>query len=69
MSKQFKVSFNSGTGHDDLDEENEAGEFGSPAIYEFDTEAERQAFLKGVDMSREVMNGWADAWIEALEVN
>jgi len=67
--RKFKVSFNSGTGHDDLDEENEAGEFGTPSIYEFDTEAERQAFLKGVDLTREVTDGWVDAWVEAQEVN
>jgi len=59
----FKVSFNSGTGHDDVDEENETGERGEPTIYSFETEAERDAFLKGVAITDEVMNGWVDAWV------
>lgn len=60
----YKVSFNSGTGHDDLDEENEDGKFSEPSIYEFGTEAEREAFLLGVNITSEVMDGWVDAWVE-----
>lgn len=61
----FKVSFNSGTGNDDLDEENKAGKHGKPHILEFDTYAERAAFLQGVYLTSEVTNGWVDAWVEA----
>jgi hypothetical protein len=60
----FKVSFNSGTGHDDLDEENEDGEHGEPAIYEFKTEAEADAFIQGAQLAAEVTDGWVDAWVE-----
>lgn len=60
---KFKVSYPHGSGHDDLDEENEHGEFGPPRVYEFDTEAEMRAFLLGVDDTAEVMNGYAEAWV------
>lgn len=62
---KYRVSFNSGTGHDDIDEDESPGD---PTFVEFATEAERAAFLKGVDMTREVMNGWVDAWVDAHEV-
>ena len=49
----FKVSFNSGTGNDDLDEENEAGKHGFSCCSVVDIEAERKAFLLGVNMTDE----------------
>ena len=64
----YKVSFNSGTGHDDVDEENGDGKFGRADVIEFDTEEERRAFILGVNMVAEVTNGWADAWIEVKSV-
>jgi hypothetical protein len=63
----FKVKITSGTGHDDLDAENEAGaEF--PEFIEFTTGAERNAFLRGVCLAQERLAGWIDAWIETEEV-
>ena len=55
----FKVSFQSGTGHDDPSEKVE-----EPHTLEFDTYAERAAFLKGVYLTSEAMDGWVDAWVE-----
>lgn len=55
----FKVSFQSGTGHDDPSEKVE-----EPHTLEFDTHAERAAFLQGVSLTSEAMDGWVDAWVE-----
>jgi hypothetical protein len=61
MSK-FKVRFRSGTGHDPEEDPDESD--GGPEIREFNTEAERRAFIEGIDLAREMMTGWVDAWIE-----
>jgi hypothetical protein len=58
----FKVSFLSTTGHDEDEGSNE------PTIFEFKTEAERAAFMKGVDVTGEVMNGWVDATVYVKKV-
>lgn len=59
-SQKFKVQITSGTGHDEENDE--------PEIYEFDTAAEREAFIKGINLASEVMDGWIDAWIVAEHV-
>lgn len=64
MSK-FRVRFESGTGHDDIDKDVSPG---GPSVVEFNTREEREAFLLGVTMTYEVMNGWVDAWVEAERV-
>ncbi len=58
----FNVSLKSGTGHgDDPDDE--------PTIYEFQTEAERLAFINGVNVAAELTDGWVDGWVEAKAVD
>jgi hypothetical protein len=58
----FKVSFQGFNGHDDDpavdDSDNE------PTILEFNTEAERSAFIQGCNMTAEVMHGWLEAAVE-----
>jgi hypothetical protein len=67
----FKVSFDSGTGHDDLDDldrEPENARSTEPEIIEFETAEERRAFMLGANKAAEVTNGWVDAWIEVKAV-
>lgn len=60
----FKVSFKGFTGH----EESDADQSGEPDILEFDTEAERAAFIQGCNMTAEVTDGWVDAHIEVERI-
>lgn len=57
----FKVSVRSGNGHDEP-EEPEA------EIIEFATEAEQVAFIRGVNLTVEVMDGWVNSWVLAKEI-
>ena len=65
----YKVSFNSGTGHDEIDQGAEGEQALAPDIIEFGTDAERKAFLLGVNMATEVTNGWVDAWVEVKRLD
>ena len=58
----FKVRITQGTGHEDMDADFEQGE-GFPRFLEFDSEAERRAYIKGVNDAYEAMEGYVDAWI------
>lgn len=62
---KFKVKVYSGTGHEEIDNEDECPE----SIYEFDTEAERRAFIKGVSLASGVMDGWRDAYCDAEKID
>jgi len=64
----FWVAVRHGSGHDDLDEANEVGENASPDFYKFNTEAECDAFLKGIAIASDVMDGFVNAWVEAEKV-
>ena len=62
---EHMVSFKSGTGHDDLDAKNSQDE---PSIYQFDTKAEADAFVKGVYLAAQALNGWLDGWVEVKHI-
>lgn len=58
----FKVSFQSFTGHNEMDAD------GAPDVVEFDTEEERKAFLLGVNMTSEALDGWLDGSVEVTSI-
>lgn len=62
----FKARTKLDTGHDyDPDD-------GPPPdweVHEFDTEAERDAFVEGVNLANEATHGWTDGWLNVEEVN
>lgn len=60
----FKVSFQGFNGSDDPSVNDSDV---TPTILEFDTEAERSAFIKGCNMTEQAMDGWVDACV-AVEV-
>lgn len=64
--KLYKVAVRSGSGHKDLDSENEAE---VPEIIEFQTEVERAAFVRGINMAADQLDGWIEGWIETEIVN
>ena len=59
---RYMVEVKSGSGHDDLDEE-----YGGPDVelFKFSTEAERAAFIEGVNAASNALGGWVDGWVEA----
>ena len=63
----FWVAVTHGSGHDDLDEANEVGA-DAPSFYKFETEAEREAFIQGIAVASDAMDGFVNAWVEALSV-
>jgi hypothetical protein len=56
----FKARTKPDTGH-----EPEPGD-DPPAweVHEFDTEAERDAFIRGINLANEATNGWTEGWLE-----
>lgn len=56
MKHRIKVT--SGNGH-------ESNNLEDPDFVEFDTEEEAAAFILGVNMASEALDGWVDAWIMA----
>ena len=57
----FKASFQGFNGHEG---EEPVDNSDGPLILEFDTHAERAAFLQGVNMTSEVMHGWLESAVE-----
>jgi hypothetical protein len=58
----YKVSFQGFNGVEGEESMDDSGD--DPLILEFDTKAERSAFIRGCNMTAEVMHGWLEAAIE-----
>jgi len=58
----FKVKVTEGTGNEDMDEANDMGE-DHPKFISFETDAERRAYIRGVNDAYFAMEGWTDGWI------
>jgi len=57
---RFKARTKLDTGHPpEPDVENDWG------VHEFETEAEREAFLFGISEANNATNGWTEGWLEA----
>ena len=57
----FKVRISSRTGHEDGEPVEDED---SPEVLSFDTEAERAAFLLGVNLANEAGSGWINGYLD-----
>lgn len=58
---KVRVKFMHSTGHEELDAENGI----KPHFFEFDTEAEARAFIRGVEEAQATLDGWLEGSVSA----
>jgi len=56
----FRVKLSLDTGHPDDEFSPGDSPNGGYGEYEFDTEAERDAFVRGIEIASEALDGWLD---------